>query len=72
MKLLNPGYDNNKVIHDSGSEIVTNNSLYWNRVSGKCLSSGGLSTSSCDFTSIGLNDSAKSMIDSVLWKRCCW
>ncbi len=67
MKLLNPGYDNNKVIHDSGSEIVTNNSLYWNRVSGKCLSSGGLSTSSCDFTSIGLNDSAKSMIDSVLW-----
>ena len=67
MKLLNPGYENNKVLHDSGYEIVTNNSLYWNKKSGKCLNSGGLSTTSCDFTSIGLNDSAKSMIDSVLW-----
>ena len=67
MKLLNPGYENNKVLHDSGSEIVTNNSLYWNKKSGKCLNSGGLSTTFCDFTSIGLNDSAKSMIDSVLW-----
>ena len=67
MKLLNPGYENNKVIHDSGSEIVTNNSLYWNKTSGSCLSSGGLSTSSCDFTSIGLSDSSKLMIDSVLW-----
>ena len=67
MKLLNPGYENNKVLHDSGSEIVTNNSLYWNKLSGKCLNSGGLSTTFCDFTSIGLNDSAKSMIDSVLW-----
>ena len=67
MKLLNPGYENNKVTHDSGSEIVTNNSLYWNKTSGSCLSSGGLSTSSCDFTSIGLSDSSKLMIDSVLW-----
>ena len=67
MKLLNPGYENNKVMHDSGSEIVTNNSLYWNKTSGSCLSSGGLSTSSCDFTSIGLSDSSKLMIDSVLW-----
>ena len=67
MKLLNPGYENNKVIHDSGSEIVTNNSLYWNKLSGTCLSSGGLSTSSCDFTLTGLSDSSKLMIDSVLW-----
>ena len=67
MKLLNPGYENNKVTHDSGSEIVTNNSLYWNKTSGSCLRSGGLSTSSCDFTSIGLSDSSKLMIDSVLW-----
>ena len=67
MKLLNPGYENNKVIHDSGSEIVTNNSLYWNKTSGNCLNSGGLSTSSCDFTSMGLRDSSKLMIDSVLW-----
>ena len=67
MKLLNPGYENNKVMHDSGSEIVTNNSLYWNKTSGSCLSSGGLSTSSCDFTSMGLSDSSKLMIDSVLW-----
>ena len=67
MKLLNPGYENNKVTHDSGTEIVTNNSLYWNKTSGSCLSSGGLSTSSCDFTSIGLSNSSKLMIDSVLW-----
>ena len=67
MKLLNPGYENNKVTHDSGTEIVTNNSLYWNKTSGSCLSSGGLSTSSCDFTSMGLSDSSKLMIDSVLW-----
>lgn len=37
MKLLNPGYENNKVTHDSGTEIVTNNSLYWNKTSGSCL-----------------------------------
>ena len=67
MKLLNPGYENNKVTHDSGTQIVTNNSLYWNKTSGSCLSSGGLSTSSCDFTSMGLSDSSKLMIDSVLW-----
>ena len=67
MKLLNPGYENNKVLQDSGSEIVINNSLYWNKENGKCLNSNNLSTTSCDFTSIGLNDNAKAMIDSVLW-----
>ena len=67
MKLLNEGYDENKVIDSSGNENLLNNSLYWNRKSGYCLAAPNNNRNNCDFTSIGLNTTAKSMIDSVVW-----
>ncbi|MBR3116295.1 MAG: InlB B-repeat-containing protein [Bacilli bacterium] len=57
MKLLNPGYDNESA----------NNSLYWNSSSGYCYNGANDATTSCSFTSTGLNATAKSMIDEVVW-----
>ena len=53
--LLNPGH---------GSE---EGSLYWNRKSGICYSGKNNATESCDFTSTGLTDTAKSMIGDAKW-----
>ena len=50
MKLLNSGYDNN---------------LYWSRGSGSCYSGESDATVSCDFSTIGLTENAKSLIDKV-------
>lgn len=55
MKLLNPGYET----------ASFNNSLYWNHTSGSCSNASG--GAQCDFTSMGLNDSAKAMISDALW-----
>ncbi len=57
MKLLNPGYENDPV----------NGSLYWNRKSGTCYAGANNATTSCDFSSSGLNDKAKTMIDNAVW-----
>ncbi len=57
MKLLNPGYENDSV----------NNSLYWNKGSGTCYDGSENSTTSCDFTSIGLTDNIKNKIATVTW-----
>lgn len=59
MMLLNPGYE--KV----SSLYAYEGSLFWNRKSGNCYAGENQSTISCDFTSIGLNDTAKSQIDKV-------
>ena len=55
--LLNPGHE---------SETY-GGSLYWNRKSGTCYSGQNNYTTSCDFTSTGLIDSAKSMIGDAKW-----
>ncbi len=55
--LLNPGHE---------SETY-GGSLYWNRKSGTCYVGSRNATTSCDFTSTGLNDTAKSMIGDAKW-----
>lgn len=76
MKLLNPGYDSNSIetftkgennSYISNGDEVVNNSLYWNKQSGKCVSGNYNVTKECDFTSTGLNENAKSLIDTVVW-----
>ena len=55
--LLNPGHE---------SETY-GGSLYWNRKSGTCYYGQNNATTSCDFTSTGLTDAAKSMIGDAKW-----
>ena len=57
MRLLNPGYENESV----------NNSLYWNRESGTCYNDWDNATTTCDFSSTGLTENAKQMIDNAKW-----
>ena len=56
-KLLNPGYE---------SETV-GGSLYYNSNSGVCFNNANNSTIACDFTTTGLKNNLKQMIDDVLW-----
>ena len=55
--LLNPGHE---------SETY-GGSLYWDQKSGICYSGHNNATTSCDFTSAGLTDSAKEMIGDAKW-----
>ena len=57
MRLLNPGYESESV----------NNSLYWNRGSGTCYNGRNNATTACDFSSTGLTEDAKEMIDNAKW-----
>ena len=57
MKLLNPGYESESV----------GGSLYWNGKSGTCYSNPKNITTSCDFTSTGIKDKLKKLIDNVNW-----
>ena len=57
MRLLNPGYESESV----------NNSLYWNRGSGTCYNDWSNETTTCDFSSTGLTENAKQMIDNAKW-----
>ena len=57
MKLLNPGYE---------SELV-GGSLYWNSGSGTCYNNKNNATTSCDFTSSGMKNNLKNLIDDIVW-----
>ena len=57
MRLLNSGYENESV----------NNSLYWNRGNGTCYNDSNNTTTSCNFTSTGLTETAKEMIEDAKW-----
>ncbi len=57
MRLLNPGYESESV----------NNSLYWNRGSGTCYDNYNNGTTTCDFSSTGLTENAKEMIEDAVW-----
>ncbi|MBD9098713.1 hypothetical protein EGP98_03805, partial [bacterium] len=53
---------------NSGHESETyGGSLYWNRKSGTCYAGYRNVTISCDFTTTGLTDTAKSMIGNTKW-----
>ena len=69
MKLLNPGYETNKLENSEGVEQddYVNNSLYWDNKAGNCYKSKNNETKSCDFTSSGLSETAKNKIAKVRW-----
>ena len=52
---------------DSALQIVLNTGAYYNRTSGECPYGGNGSTVVCDFSSTGLTEEAKSMIDNAVW-----
>ena len=70
MKLLNPGYDNNLAEDASGNTIsgtYANNSLYWNKGTGNCYNAKNNAYTTCDFSTTGLTESAKTMIANSTW-----
>src|SRR5574344_558255 len=72
MKLLNPGYESNQDLNNSGTTITVNNSLYWTKGSGTCYNGLLNATTTCDFTSTGLGTEAKSMIDKAKFYTAGW
>ena len=52
---------------DSTLKEVLNNGPYWNRTSGNCPSGSNGATTSCDFSTNGLTEEAKSMIGDAVW-----
>ena len=52
---------------DSTLKEVLNNGPYWNRTSGNCPSGENGATTSCDFSTNGLTEEAKTMISDAVW-----
>ena len=52
---------------DSALMEVLNNGAYWNRTSSTCPYGQNGATTSCDFSSNGLTDEAKSLIGDAVW-----
>ena len=52
---------------DSAIQQVLNSGAYWNRTSGECPYGKNGATTSCDFSSIGLTETAKAMISNAKW-----
>ncbi len=67
MKLLNPNFETNTDLNDSGSTVTINNSLYWNKANGVCYNNWHNETTNCDFTNSGLSEAAKAYIEEVIW-----
>ncbi len=69
MKLLNPGYEKNKSEDRYGTiqESYINNSLYWNKASGKCYGGSENYQVTCDFSNNGFSQAAKEKIVKVRW-----
>ena len=57
MKLLNPGYESESV----------GGSLYWNRENGTCYKGKNNAITTCNFSSMGINENSKQFIDNVIW-----
>ena len=53
---------------DSALQVVLNEGAYYNRTSVTCPSGRNGATTNCDFSSTGLTNNAKSMIETVTWK----
>ena len=73
MKLLNEGYEDYQDLGKyNGTNILANNSLYWNNASGNCFRSQGSASLpiyvECDFTNTGLkNNKTKNLIATTTW-----
>ena len=52
---------------DSTLQIVLNEGAYWNRTSGECPYGENGATTSCDFTTTGLTEEAKTLISDAKW-----
>ena len=52
---------------DSALQIVLNEGAYWNRTSGECPNNSNGATTSCDFSTNGLTEEAKTMISNAKW-----
>ena len=52
---------------DSALQIVLNEGAYWNRTTGDCPYGKNGATTSCDFSTNGLTEEAKSMISNAKW-----
>ena len=52
---------------DSALQQVLNSGAYYNRTSGECPYGQNGATTSCDFSSIGLTETAKAMISNAKW-----
>ena len=64
----NKSYNGSNDWSDSALQIVLNEGAYWNRTSGTCPYGTNGATTNCDFSSTGLTEEAKSMIETVTWK----
>ncbi len=77
MKLLNPGYEENKdqicTPTEDGYDVtcsegnLVNNSLYWDGGEGKCYNSIYNIATDCDFTNNSLPSNLKQMIKEITW-----
>ena len=52
---------------DSALQQVLNSGAYYNRTSGECPNGQNGATTSCDFSNIGLTETAKAMISNAKW-----
>ena len=52
---------------DSALQLVLNEGAYWNRTTGECPSGENGATTSCDFTTTGLTEEAKTLISNAKW-----
>ncbi len=70
MKLMNPGFENNKLEGEHGEVLdsFVNNSLYWNGKDGTCYVGGSHVTGSCNFSNTGgLSKSESYIADDIIW-----
>ena len=51
----------------SALQLVLNSGAYWNRTNGECPQGINEATVTCDFSSTGLTEKAKSMISEAVW-----
>ena len=57
----------NYLLNEGHSSKSIGGSLYWERKSGKCYTGYANATINCNFTSIGLKEEARNMIDNAIW-----
>lgn len=63
MKVLNPGYEDNQGLDNSGNNVTVSNSLYYNSEAGACYTARYNKTTQLDFSSTGIkNDETRNKI----------
>ena len=63
----NQGYYGENDWSTSALQQVLNSGAYYNRMSGECPYGRNGATTPCDFSTTGLTEEAKSMIDNAIW-----